>query len=33
MNMDQNKLAGIHLLESTIGIELEVLANECYVPR
>ena len=28
MNMDQNKLTGIHLLESTIGIELDVLANE-----
>ncbi|GFO59228.1 hypothetical protein GMST_15530 [Geomonas silvestris] len=28
MNMDQNKLTGIHLLESTIGIEFEVLANE-----
>jgi len=28
MTFDQNKLAGIHLLESTIGIELEVLSNE-----
>ena len=28
MNMDQNKLTGIHLLESTIGIELEVLTIE-----
>lgn len=28
MNMDNNKLTGIHLLESTIGIELEVLTNE-----
>lgn len=28
MNMDQNKLTGLHLLESTIGIELEVLENE-----
>lgn len=28
MNMDQNKLAGLHLLESTIGIELQVLTNE-----
>jgi len=28
MNMDQNKLTGIHLLDSTIGIEIEILANE-----
>ncbi|QXE92421.1 hypothetical protein KP001_07825 [Geomonas subterranea] len=28
MQFDQNKLTGIHLLESTIGIELEVLENE-----
>lgn len=28
MTIDQNKLTGIHLLESTIGIELEVLENE-----
>ena len=28
MSFDQNKLTGIHLLESTIGVEIEVLANE-----
>jgi hypothetical protein len=28
MNMDQNKLTGIHLLEATIGIELDVLDDE-----
>ena len=28
MTIDQNKLTGIQLLESTIGIELEVLENE-----
>ena len=28
MVMDNNKLTGIHLLEATIGLELEVLANE-----
>lgn len=28
MTMDNNKLTGIHLLEATIGIELEALANE-----
>ena len=26
--MDNNKLTGIHLLEATIGLELEVLENE-----
>jgi hypothetical protein len=30
MTLDQNKLTGIHLLESTIGIELEVLENEYH---
>lgn len=28
MTMDNNRLTGIHLLEATIGIELEVLVNE-----
>jgi hypothetical protein len=28
MTFDQNKLTGVQLLESTIGIELEVLENE-----
>jgi hypothetical protein len=28
MTLDKNRLAGIHLLESTIGIELKIVENE-----